>query len=411
MAGSLTASTRRGNTEASSEIYRWMIGFARFVHYPSTLSQCPGLRPLGSREVYHSPHGTWLSASSSTLSLQMFDEVNRSDVILSVKLGEKVLEEHYISKLNFTWPQMSCVSGFPSRGSRAIFVTYTDSANKIQKFALRFSTCDAALDFVEALKEKFKVLEEARNQRNETRCEVVSFQSDYNPSNAIIPRATQKEPNMVKPINSYVPEMQPRIEYEAQNQKSETRSEVSFQTDYNPSNEIFPRAIEEEPNMVRFFDSYVPEMQPRPEYETGRALYPSQSTLNQIPNLPPSFTSLLSGCFPDSTLDAGQTTVKQDPDLKSQILKYMEDSSFQDMLQKVERIIDEIGGGKMEVKEIGRSSKIYIPPCIHETCTGYSLKSDCWCCLQIKHKKDRCWKEKEFPNAKELCFDQCPKQI
>lgn len=91
MAGSLTASTRRGNAEASSEIYRWMIGFARFVHYPSTLSQCPGLRPLGRREVYHSPHGTWLSASSSTLSLQMFDEVNRSDAILSVKLGEKVL--------------------------------------------------------------------------------------------------------------------------------------------------------------------------------------------------------------------------------------------------------------------------------------------------------------------------------
>lgn len=68
-------------------------------------------------------------------------------------------------------------------------------------------------------------------------------------------------------------------------------------------------------------------------------------------------------------------------------------------------------GGKMEVKEIGGSSKIYIPPCIHETCSGFSLKSDCWCCLQIKHKKDRCWKEKEFPNAKELCFDQCPKQI
>ncbi|CAH8251852.1 unnamed protein product [Arabidopsis lyrata] len=67
--------------------------------------------------------------------------------------------------------------------------------------------------------------------------------------------------------------------------------------------------------------------------------------------------------------------------------------------------------GKMEVKEIGGSSKIYIPPCIHETCSGFSLKSDCWCCLQIKHKKDRCWKEKEFPNAKELCFDQCPKQI
>ncbi|CAE5957128.1 unnamed protein product [Arabidopsis arenosa] len=33
--------------------------------------------------------------------------------------------------------------------------------------------------------------------------------------------------------------------------------------------------------------------------------------------------------------------------------------------------------GKMEMKEIERSSKIYIPPCIHETCSGFSLKSDC----------------------------------
>lgn len=54
--------------------------------------------------------------------------------------------------------------------------------------------------------------------------------------------------------------------------------------------------------MVRFFDSSVPEVLPRPEYEAGQALYPSQSTLNQIPSLPPSFTTLLSGCFPDSTL-------------------------------------------------------------------------------------------------------------
>ncbi|AEE28631.2 hypothetical protein ISN45_At01g010470 [Arabidopsis thaliana x Arabidopsis arenosa] len=345
MAGSLTASNRRRNAEDSSEIYRWTIGFARFVHYPSSPSPHPVLKPLGKREQYHSPHGTWLSASSSTVSLHIVDELNRSDVILSVKLGQKVLEEHYISKLNFTWPQMSCVSGFPSRGSRAIFVTYMDSANQIQKFALRFSTCDAALEFVEALKEKIKGLKEAstQNQKNKTRCDV-SFQSDYNPSDAIIPRATQKEPNMVRPLNSYVPEMLPRIVYEAQYQKSETRSEVSFQSDYNPSIEIFPRATEEEPNMVRFFDSSVPEVLPRPEYEAGQALYPSQSTLNQIPSLPPSFTTLLSGCFPDSTLDAGQTTVKQNPDLKSQILKYMEDSSFQDMLQKVERIIDEIGG-------------------------------------------------------------------
>ncbi|EFH66087.1 predicted protein [Arabidopsis lyrata subsp. lyrata] len=67
--------------------------------------------------------------------------------------------------------------------------------------------------------------------------------------------------------------------------------------------------------------------------------------------------------------------------------------------------------GKMEVKEIRRSSKIYLPPCIHETCTAFSGEKNCWCCFQVKHKRDRCWKEKEYPNAKELCFEQCSKQI
>ncbi|VVA90877.1 unnamed protein product [Arabis nemorensis] len=326
MAGSLTTPIHehhhRGNA-AASEYSRWLIDFARFIPYPSSPStrhHHPGLFPLGKRELNSPPHGTWLSTSCSTASLQLVDEVNRSDAILFVSLDGKVLEEHYISNLNFSWPQMTCVSGFPPRGSRAILVSYKDSENEIQKFALRFSTCDAAETFVVALKEKFKGLEECRIQRSDIRSEI-SFQSDYNnTSTEIYPRANVEEPNMVTPLDSYDPEMLPRLE-----------------------------ATVEEANMVEPLGSYVPEMVPRLEYETVQTSYQPQSALSQISNetpinLPPSFTTLLSGCFPNSTLAAGQTSVKQDPDLKSQILKYMEDSAFQDMLQKVERIMDEIGG-------------------------------------------------------------------
>ncbi|KAG5387330.1 hypothetical protein IGI04_038800 [Brassica rapa subsp. trilocularis] len=339
MAGSLTASVHRGNAEAS-ETFRWLISFARFIPFPSSPSPYPGLVPLGKRERSSSPIGTWLSTSFSKVYLTLVDEVNGSDAILSVELAGKILEEHYISKLNFSWPHMTCVSGFPSRGSRAIL---------IQKFALRFSTCDAAVTFVAALKEKLKGFEEAGIQEPERD---TSFQSDYNPGNEIIPSyvpemlprlecqqslypresAIVEEPAMVKHLGSYVPEMQPRLEYQ------------TCHTFYAPQ-----IATVEEPNMVKHIGSYVPEMQPRLEYQAGQTLYPPHATLSQIPNdpfinLPPSFTTLLSGCFPNSSLDAGQTTVKQDPDLKSQILKHMEDSSFQDMLQKVERIMEEIGG-------------------------------------------------------------------
>ncbi|CAF2115955.1 unnamed protein product [Brassica oleracea] len=370
MAGSLTASVHRGNAEAS-ETSRWLISFARFIPFPSPPSPYPGLVPLGKRELSSSPIGTWLSTSFSKVYLTLVDEVNGSDAILSVELAGKILEEHYISKLNFSWPHMTCVSGFPSRGSRAILVSYMDSENEatslhsilfwkfsginilsnIQKFALRFSTCDAAVTFVAALKEKLSGFEEAGIQERETRPEA-SFQSDYNPGNEIIPSyvpemlprlecqqslypqqfATEEEPNMVKPPESYVLEMQPRLEYQ------------TCQTFYEPQ-----IATVEEPTMVKHIGSYVPEMQPRLGYQAGQTLYPPHATLSQIPNdpfinLPPSFTTLLSGCFPNSSLDAGQATVKQDPDLKSQILKHMEDSSFQDMLQKVERIMEEIGG-------------------------------------------------------------------
>ncbi|KAF8111037.1 hypothetical protein N665_0076s0042 [Sinapis alba] len=366
MAGSLTASVHRGNAEAS-ETFRWLISFARFIPFPSSPSPYPGLVPLGKREMSSSPMGTWLSTSFARVYLTLVDEVNRSDVILSVELAGKILEEHYITKLNFSWPHMTCVSGFPPRGSRAILVSYKDSANEIQKFALRFPTCDAAVTFVAALKEKLKGLEEAGIQESETRSEA-SFQSDYNPGNEMIPRATEEEPNMFRPPDSYVPEMLPRIEYQTrqtlyppQFATLEEPNMVKHLGSYVP--EMQPRieyqtcqnlytpqlATVEEPTIDKRLGSYVPQRQPRLEYQTGEISYPPQSAISQIPNepfsnLPPSFTTLLSGCFPNSTLDAGQTTVKQDPDLKSQILKYMEDSSFQDMLQKVERIMEEVGG-------------------------------------------------------------------
>ena len=40
-------------------------------------------------------------------------------------------EEHYVSKLLFAWPQVACMSGFPARGSRAVFASYRDSLGQV----------------------------------------------------------------------------------------------------------------------------------------------------------------------------------------------------------------------------------------------------------------------------------------
>ncbi|RID65852.1 hypothetical protein BRARA_D01025 [Brassica rapa] len=39
-------------------------------------------------------------------------------------------------------------------------------------------------------------------------------------------------------------------------------------------------------------------------------------------------------------------------------------------------------------------------------------KDNCWCCNKlIDRYKSVCWREKDTPSAKELCFAFCPKDV
>ncbi|AEE28641.1 EMBRYO SURROUNDING FACTOR 1.1 [Arabidopsis thaliana] len=53
---------------------------------------------------------------------------------------------------------------------------------------------------------------------------------------------------------------------------------------------------------------------------------------------------------------------------------------------------------RMKVKEIGRSNKIYIPPCFRDSC-DHVLKKDCYCCGS---KPDLCWEDQHY------CNTHCP---
>ncbi|EOA32432.1 hypothetical protein CARUB_v10015706mg [Capsella rubella] len=66
-------------------------------------------------------------------------------------------------------------------------------------------------------------------------------------------------------------------------------------------------------------------------------------------------------------------------------------------------------GGRMKDGEIQRSMlHIHIPPCIKTYCK-LSFKRECWCC--ISRKKNHCWKEKDYPKAKEICYEECSKVL
>ncbi|CAJ1940189.1 unnamed protein product [Sphenostylis stenocarpa] len=101
---------------------QWEIRFARFIPYPSR-SSSSNLLPLPPRLRNLPPRGSWIS-SSSVAFLRLTSHL--SHLLLTVSFNATLLEEHYVSKLHFTWPQVSCVSGYPARGIRAVLVSYRD---------------------------------------------------------------------------------------------------------------------------------------------------------------------------------------------------------------------------------------------------------------------------------------------
>ncbi|XP_039036814.1 protein POOR HOMOLOGOUS SYNAPSIS 1-like [Hibiscus syriacus] len=253
----------------------------------------PSLVPLTKSQRSRSGGGNWIATSFPAASLQIINEFSSSETILAVSLSGKILEVHYMSNLHFSWPQIQCIPEIPARGSRAVFVSYKDCADEIQKFALRFSTNHEAESFMNTLREKFKGEVEIEPLNTD-------FGSDFSPQSEFIssnglPSRDNQEFSDLNPDGSYTPQMCPSLSYEIRQQ--------SFDQDVmlnNNSDGIFPP-------------------------------------------FPPSFTSLLTNFCPTAEKAANKPRVSEEIDLKSQIVKFMEDSSFQDMLTKVEKIISDVG--------------------------------------------------------------------
>lgn len=205
-------------------------------------------------------------------------------------------EEHYVSKLHISWPQVSCVSGFPARGTRAVFVSYRDSAAEIEKFGLRFSTISETEAFISTLKDILKS-ESETEPLSSGFGSAISSQSEFMSSNRPLYRASQDSSFLTPaPVLDFTPDL-PVIS----NNKTEQQT-------------------------------FIQETVPTHKFESNFAAFP------------PSFTSLLTDYCPIVEQDAADPTEFEEVHLKSQIAKFMEDSSFQDMLIKVEKVINDMGG-------------------------------------------------------------------
>ncbi|KAL9325343.1 hypothetical protein ACSQ67_005988 [Phaseolus vulgaris] len=155
----------------------------------------------------------------------------------------------------------------------------TSRGGWIQKFAMRFPSIYEAESFIDVLKEILK--------------------GDKNP----------------EPLNT------------------DFGSEISSQSEFMSTNEhSYSRACEELSFMTPV-DNYIPQLPlfvnnevGQPSESEAKGTTPSHNFEGMLPALPPSFSSLLMDC---SQNKHEQPTVSEEIELKSQIVRYMEDSSFQ----------------------------------------------------------------------------------
>ncbi|XP_074274407.1 protein POOR HOMOLOGOUS SYNAPSIS 1-like [Silene latifolia] len=295
MAGELTLTKRKleDSTMANWQ-WRWRVQYSRCFSYPSSYISSHNLNndnPLSLSLLEKKRFiPTWLSTvGSSTVSLQPSDHSSEFSVF-SVSLLDTVLEEHYVSKLHFAWPQVSCLSGFPTRGSLVLIASYYDNAGEKQKFALRFSTPSNIENFITSLED-------------------------------VISNKLPKEPS---PIDVLSP----------------VSSQSEFVPPYRPDTSSIKDPIYASSELMNFHDENQQEAQSQTQ-----DIVPYSD--NNGAAFPPSFTSLLSSCYADPDQNALALTLApevQEPDLKAQIAKYMQDASFLDIVSKVNEVISELGG-------------------------------------------------------------------
>uniref|UniRef100_A0A7N0U0Y9 Poor homologous synapsis 1 PH domain-containing protein n=1 Tax=Kalanchoe fedtschenkoi TaxID=63787 RepID=A0A7N0U0Y9_KALFE len=163
MAGQEGNATRERMASVAKQ-EKWEVEYSRFLNLPppeaaeAATAACPHLRSRRITKAGQENGGTWLTASASA-DLKLIIDWCNGDVIMRVEYLGRVLEEHFISKQIFSWPQVSCEAGFAPRGTRVVMVTYRDEMEEasrlhcfVQKFAFRFLSICSLETFLNALK-------------------------------------------------------------------------------------------------------------------------------------------------------------------------------------------------------------------------------------------------------------------
>ncbi|KAC9436904.1 hypothetical protein E3N88_45847 [Mikania micrantha] len=300
----------------------WEVQYGRFFNCPSPSTVAgaggrhPSLVPLARK-----PKGTWISSFNSLACLKLLTTTtDHSDtyrsIILTVTLVNNVIEEHYISKLHFTWPQVSCSTGYVPRGSKVVFMSYNQDGQArhsnliilfIQKFAVRFLTIDGAERFINILKEAF------------------GHERIIGSTSGISKSKTSSESEIIP-------------SFEAENRPTQGWDLMTTSAEFS---EPMYRPIQEYSPIAASSETHVPPFHPNENYDGSlNSNHLSQDVQGKLSAFPPSFTSLLMNCYPVAET-ALQPIDPEEVILRKDIMKYLGDSSFQEMLSKVQKVVNE----------------------------------------------------------------------
>ncbi|XP_073302353.1 protein POOR HOMOLOGOUS SYNAPSIS 1-like isoform X2 [Primulina huaijiensis] len=282
------------SNSTSSVIDQWNIQYARFMNYSSTVVNRthPSLTPISAAGKNRHQGGTWITTLSAASLKLIFERTAEGldDVVLTISLRSHVLEEHHISKMYFSWPQVSCVSGFPARGSRAVFVSYKDGIGQIQKFALHFFTIFETEKFMDVLMEIFQ-------NESPRLLEYPGLQSEISSQAEVLP-----------------------LDGPTCRSDGDWQCTASAET----SSKLMLPVLES--NAVQ--EQFVPET------------IKIQEAAETIASFPPSFRQLLSNCTP--AVDEAKP-IEHEEDLKTQFMRYLEGTSLKEIIATVDNVINELG--------------------------------------------------------------------
>ncbi|KAJ1259336.1 hypothetical protein BS78_10G146200 [Paspalum vaginatum] len=310
---------------------KWVVEYARYFGTPGRDPSTPP--PSGLRHITrgaHRHHGTWLPASSPAA--LCFSRPSLSSVVpvVSVSIGDVIFEEHFVSILNFSWPQVTCVTQCPIRGSRVVFMSFCDKSKQIQKFAVRFpQLCDVE-SFINCVKECSCETVDIIPSGRDYACEDSSA-SKYRRPNDASSFEEQVSDHMIEgpPMSYHKEPYQPVLEH-----LSASKTNNSFSG--------FPPCFSQMLTNCSTANDQDTE-EPCPAATTNHApqeVYAEDNSHDVTVVVATEQTTADKGMVADEGID---TTILTG-DMMARIKTYMADDSFNDMLFKLEKVIDELGG-------------------------------------------------------------------